>query len=178
LLVGTNRNGSRSIHHNEKSGHLSVWLVRAFPFFLFSFFPFYLVQCNVRWVKKKMADKAEALRKEEEELKLLVSDARELGKKIIAISDKISEQAGDEKFRQALEKQQEKLERQQQELKVQIAKSEVKIAEWKEKGEEEIAKLQDVLDALRKPAVGAVLRKSTIIFLFVNLTDPLIKKLK
>jgi len=105
----------------------------------------------VRWVKKKMADKAEALRKEEEELKLLVSDARELGKKITAISDDIRSQAGDEKFRQELKGEREALERQQQKLEVQIAKSEVKIAELKGKGEEEIKRLEDIVAALQKP---------------------------
>jgi len=108
----------------------------------------------VRWVKKKMADKAEALRKEEEELKLLVSDARELGKKITAISDKISEQAGDEKFRQELKEQQQELKFQQQKLEVQIAESKVKIAEWKEKDAEEIKRLKDVLAALQNPQVS------------------------
>jgi hypothetical protein len=100
-------------------------------------------------VKKKMADKAGALRKEEEELKLLVSDARELGKKITAISDKISEQAGDEKFRQALEKQQQELKSQQQKLEVQIAESKVKVAELKGKGEEEIQRLKDDVASLK-----------------------------
>jgi len=121
-----------------------------------SIFPF-IVQCNVRWVKKKMGDNAEALRKEEAKLEKWEAEVETLRNKITSISDDIRSQAGDEKFRQELKGEREELKSQQQKLEVQIAKSELKIAEWKEKGEEEIAKLQDILDALRKPAVGAVL---------------------
>jgi len=80
-------------------------------------------------VKKKMADKAEALRKEEAKLAKWEVEVDSLRDDIRAVSRQISEQAGDEKFRQDLKGEREALERQQQELKVQIAKSELKIAE-------------------------------------------------
>jgi len=100
-------------------------------------------------VKKKMADKAEALRKEEAKLAKWEAEVETLRNKIISISDKISDQAGDEKFRQELKEQQEKLERQQLELKVQIAESKVKIAELKEKDAEEIKRLEDDVASLK-----------------------------